>query len=40
MLDAIEAVKEKMVLACKVLQKQRVLDGYGHLRRAWPTAES
>ena len=31
MLDAIEAVKEKMVLACKVLQKQRVLDGYGHL---------
>ncbi len=31
MLDAIEAVKEKVVLACKVLQKQRVLDGYGHL---------
>ena len=30
-MDAIEAVKEKMVLACKVLQKQRVLDGYGHL---------
>lgn len=31
MVDAIEAVKEKMVLACKVLQKQRVIDGYGHL---------
>lgn len=31
MLDAIEALKEKMVLACKMLQKQRVLDGYGHL---------
>jgi ribulose-5-phosphate 4-epimerase/fuculose-1-phosphate aldolase len=31
MLDVMEAVKEKMVLACKVLQKQRVLDGYGHL---------
>jgi ribulose-5-phosphate 4-epimerase/fuculose-1-phosphate aldolase len=31
MLDAVEALKEKMVLACKVLQRQRVLDGYGHL---------
>jgi ribulose-5-phosphate 4-epimerase/fuculose-1-phosphate aldolase len=31
MIDRIEALKEKMVLACKVLQKQRVLDGYGHL---------
>jgi ribulose-5-phosphate 4-epimerase/fuculose-1-phosphate aldolase len=31
MLDANEAVKEKMVLTCKVLQKQRVIDGYGHL---------
>ncbi|HEX9787111.1 MAG TPA: class II aldolase/adducin family protein, partial [Candidatus Binatia bacterium] len=26
-----EAIKEKMVLVCKVLQKQRVIDGYGHL---------
>lgn len=31
MIDAIEATKEKMVLACKALQKQRLLDGYGHL---------
>jgi ribulose-5-phosphate 4-epimerase/fuculose-1-phosphate aldolase len=31
MLDAVEAIKEKMVLVCKVLQKQRVIDGYGHL---------
>jgi ribulose-5-phosphate 4-epimerase/fuculose-1-phosphate aldolase len=31
MIDSIEAVKEKMFLACKVLQKQRVVDGYGHL---------
>lgn len=31
MIDAIEALKEKMVMACKVLQKQRLLDGYGHL---------
>ena len=30
MLDAIEAVKEKMVLACNVQQKQRELDGSGH----------
>jgi ribulose-5-phosphate 4-epimerase/fuculose-1-phosphate aldolase len=31
MSDVLEALKEKMVMACKVLQKQRVLDGYGHL---------
>jgi ribulose-5-phosphate 4-epimerase/fuculose-1-phosphate aldolase len=31
MVDAVEAIKEKMVLVCKVLQKQRVIDGYGHL---------
>ena len=31
MLDTVEAIKEKMVLVCKVLQKQRVIDGYGHL---------
>ena len=31
MFDSIEAIKEKMVLVCKVLQKQRVTDGYGHL---------
>ena len=31
MFDTVEALKEKMVISCKVLQKQRVLDGYGHL---------
>lgn len=31
MIDEVEALKEKMVLVCKVLQKQRVIDGYGHL---------
>lgn len=31
MIDTMEAIKEKMVMACKVLQKQRVIDGYGHL---------
>jgi ribulose-5-phosphate 4-epimerase/fuculose-1-phosphate aldolase len=31
MVDAVESIKEKMFLACKVLQRQRMLDGYGHL---------
>ena len=31
MLDTTEAIKEKMVMACKVLQKQGMVDGYGHL---------
>ena len=31
MIDVVEATKEKIVLVCKVLQKQRVIDGYGHL---------
>ena len=31
MLDTVEALKEKMVLLCKVLQKQGLLDGYGHV---------
>jgi len=36
MLDTVQALKEKMVLACKVLQKQGVLDGYGHLSARLP----
>jgi ribulose-5-phosphate 4-epimerase/fuculose-1-phosphate aldolase len=36
MLVEIEALKEKMVLVCKVLQKQRVIDGYGHLTARLP----
>lgn len=31
MIDALEALKEKVVLVCKVLQHQRVIDGYGHV---------
>jgi hypothetical protein len=40
MLDAIEAVKEKMVLVCKVLQKQGMVDGYGHLTARLPMGGS
>jgi ribulose-5-phosphate 4-epimerase/fuculose-1-phosphate aldolase len=36
MSDAIESLKEKMVMACKVLQNQGVLDGYGHLSARLP----
>ena len=36
MLDTVEALKEKIVLACKVLQKQGVLDGFGHLSARLP----
>jgi ribulose-5-phosphate 4-epimerase/fuculose-1-phosphate aldolase len=31
MIDTVEAIKEKMILVCKVLQQQGVIDGYGHL---------
>ena len=31
MIDPIEAIKEKMIMVCKILQKQRVIDGYGHV---------
>ncbi len=31
MLDPVESLKEKIVLVCKVLQNQRLIDGYGHL---------
>jgi ribulose-5-phosphate 4-epimerase/fuculose-1-phosphate aldolase len=36
MLDTVESLKEKIVLACKVLQRQGVLDGYGHLSARLP----
>ena len=36
MLDTTEAIKEKMVLACKVLQNQGMVDGYGHLTARLP----
>jgi ribulose-5-phosphate 4-epimerase/fuculose-1-phosphate aldolase len=36
MLDTVEALKEKIVLACKVLQRQGMLDGYGHLSARLP----
>jgi len=31
MVDPMESLKTKMVLACKVLQQQRIVDVYGHL---------
>lgn len=31
MLDPVESLKEKIVLVCKMLQYQGILDGYGHL---------
>lgn len=31
MIDPIEAVKDKMLMVCKILQQQGVVDGYGHL---------
>ena len=31
MLDAMDSLKDKMVMVCKALQKQRMLDGYGHI---------
>jgi ribulose-5-phosphate 4-epimerase/fuculose-1-phosphate aldolase len=31
MLNPIESVKEKIVLVCKVLQNQGLIDGYGHV---------
>jgi ribulose-5-phosphate 4-epimerase/fuculose-1-phosphate aldolase len=36
MLDPLQALKDKLVLACKVLQRQGVLDGYGHLSARLP----
>ena len=36
MLDPLDALKEKMVLVCKALQKQRLLDGYGHVTARLP----
>jgi ribulose-5-phosphate 4-epimerase/fuculose-1-phosphate aldolase len=36
MVDPIEALKEKMVLCCKVLQRQGLVDGYGHLTARLP----
>src|SRR5215510_4771424 len=35
-MDAVESLKEKMVLACKVLQDQRVVDVYGHVSARLP----
>ena len=35
-MDAVESLKEKMVLVCKVLQSQRVVDVYGHVSARLP----
>jgi hypothetical protein len=34
--DAVESLKEKMVLACKVLQNRGVVDVYGHVSARLP----
>jgi ribulose-5-phosphate 4-epimerase/fuculose-1-phosphate aldolase len=36
MVEGIESLKEKMVLLCKVLQKQGVVDVYGHVSARLP----
>jgi molybdate transport system substrate-binding protein len=36
MIDPVETLKGKIVLACKVLQHQRLLDVYGHLTARLP----
>jgi ribulose-5-phosphate 4-epimerase/fuculose-1-phosphate aldolase len=36
MIDPVETLKEKIVLACKVLQHQRLLDVYGHVTARLP----
>ncbi|MBI2998546.1 MAG: class II aldolase/adducin family protein [Deltaproteobacteria bacterium] len=35
-MNNIDSVKEKMVLLCKVLQQQRLVDGYGHVTARLP----
>jgi ribulose-5-phosphate 4-epimerase/fuculose-1-phosphate aldolase len=35
-MDAVESLKEKMVLVCKVLQNQGVVDVYGHVSARLP----
>jgi len=39
MVDPVEAIKEKMVMACKVLQNQGALDGYGHVSARLPNKQ-
>jgi len=36
MLDPVEALKEKIVMVCKVLQHQGLVDGYGHVTARLP----
>jgi ribulose-5-phosphate 4-epimerase/fuculose-1-phosphate aldolase len=36
MIDPVETLKEKIVLTCKVLQHQRLLDVYGHVTARLP----
>ena len=36
MLDAMDSLKDKVVMVCKALQKQRLLDGYGHVTARLP----
>jgi ribulose-5-phosphate 4-epimerase/fuculose-1-phosphate aldolase len=36
MSNQLESIKDKAVMACKILQKQRVIDGYGHVTARLP----
>ncbi len=36
MLDPLAALKDKLVLVCKVLQNERLIDGYGHVTARLP----
>ena len=36
MIDPVETLKEKIVLDCKILQNQRLLDVYGHVSARLP----
>jgi len=36
MIEPLDALKDKMVMVCKILQKQGVIDGYGHVTARLP----
>ena len=36
MIEPLDALKDKMVMVCKILQHQGVIDGYGHVTARLP----
>ena len=36
MIEPIDALKDKMIMVCKILQTQGVIDGYGHVTARLP----